>query len=62
MNYDSGHPWQPAADGAGHSLVLARPSYGMDDPHAWDISFNLDGTPGIRPTRNSGSLPHRIYQ
>lgn len=46
VNYDSGHPWQPAADGAGHSLILARPSYGMDRPKAWDISFNLDGTPG----------------
>ncbi len=46
VNYDSGHPWQPAADGAGHSLILARPSYGMDDPKAWDISFNLDGSPG----------------
>lgn len=46
VNYDSGHPWQPAADGAGHSLVLARPSYGMNDPRSWDISFDLDGTPG----------------
>ena len=46
VDYDGGHPWQPAADGAGHSLVLARPSYGMNDPKAWDISFNLDGTPG----------------
>lgn len=46
VDYDSGHPWQPAADGAGHSLVLARPSYGMKDARSWDISFNLDGTPG----------------
>ncbi len=46
VDYDSGHPWQPAADGAGHSLVLARPSYGMRDPRAWDISFHLDGSPG----------------
>ncbi len=46
VDYDSGHPWQPAADGAGHSLVLARPSYGMKDPRSWDFSFDLDGTPG----------------
>jgi hypothetical protein len=46
VDYDSGHPWQPAADGAGHSLVLARPSYGMNDARSWDISFNLDGSPG----------------
>ena len=45
VNYDSGHPWQPAADGAGHSLILARPSYGMDNPQAWDRSFNLGGSP-----------------
>ena len=46
VNYDSGHPWQPAADGAGHSLVLARASYGMDDPKAWDFSRELGGSPG----------------
>lgn len=47
VNYDSGPPWQPAADGAGHTLVLARGSYGMDDPRAWDRSFNLGGSPGM---------------
>lgn len=46
VNYDSGHPWQPAADGAGHSLILARPSYGMDNAKAWDRSYNLGGSPG----------------
>jgi len=46
VEYDSGHPWQPAADGAGHSLVLARPSYGMNDPQAWDVSAAVDGSPG----------------
>ncbi len=46
VEYDSGHPWQPAADGAGHTLVLARPSHGMNDPRAWDASFALGGSPG----------------
>jgi hypothetical protein len=46
VDYDSGHPWQPAADGAGHSLVLARPSYGMNDPQAWDAGAAVDGSPG----------------
>ncbi|MBP7948254.1 MAG: lamin tail domain-containing protein [Verrucomicrobiales bacterium] len=46
VDYDGGHPWPPAADGAGHSLVLARASYGMKDPRAWDASFDLDGSPG----------------
>lgn len=44
--FDSGHPWQPAADGAGHTLVLARPSYGMSSPAAWDRSTNPGGSPG----------------
>ena len=28
------------------SLVLARPSFGMSDPRAWDMSVNLGGSPG----------------
>ena len=46
VDYDAGMPWPVAADGAGHSLVLARPSYGMDDPRAWDMSLHADGSPG----------------
>lgn len=46
VDYDAGAPWPVAADGAGHSLVLARPSYGMEDPRSWDISANLGGSPG----------------
>ncbi len=46
VDYGSNHPWPPAADGAGSSLVLARPSYGMNDPRAWDASFQPDGSPG----------------
>ncbi len=44
--YSNLNPWPVAADGTGHSLVLARPSYGEGDPHAWDISDVVGGSPG----------------
>jgi hypothetical protein len=46
VNYDSRPPWPAAADGAGHSLVLARPSYGEGDPRAWAASDRVGGSPG----------------
>lgn len=46
MTYSSNAPWPVAADGAGHSLVLARPSYGEADPRAWGLSEAIGGTPG----------------
>jgi len=39
-------PWPVAADGAGHSLVLARPSFGHRDPRAWAHSAFIGGSPG----------------
>lgn len=44
--YSSTFPWPVAAGGAGHSLVLASPSYGEEDPRAWDISNTIGGSPG----------------
>ncbi|HEV2694152.1 MAG TPA: lamin tail domain-containing protein [Verrucomicrobiae bacterium] len=44
--YSNANPWPVAADGTGHSIVLARPSYGEGDPHAWDISDVTGGSPG----------------
>ena len=44
--YASEPPWPVAAYGAGHSLVLANPTYGEEDPHAWDISDVTGGSPG----------------
>ena len=35
-----------AADGTGHSIVLAYPTYGEGDPRAWDISDTVGGSPG----------------
>ncbi|WP_205880830.1 lamin tail domain-containing protein [Limisphaera ngatamarikiensis] len=46
VNYDDEPPWPVAADGAGHSLVLARPSYGEDDPQGWRASDRVGGSPG----------------
>ena len=39
-------PWPAGAEGTGHSLVLARPSYGQSDPKAWSRSAQLGGSPG----------------
>ncbi len=45
-DYSDQPPWPAAADGAGHSLVLARPSYGENDPRAWAASDSVGGSPG----------------
>jgi hypothetical protein len=44
--YSSKPPWPVAADGVGHSLVLANPTYGEGDSHAWTISDMVGGSPG----------------
>src|SRR5581483_11825903 len=44
--YSNVYPWPVAADGTGHSLVLANPSYGEEDPRAWGISDLMCGSPG----------------
>jgi regulation of enolase protein 1 (concanavalin A-like superfamily) len=46
VNYSSKFPWPVAADGAGHSLVLARPSYGEGQRAAWAASDAINGSPG----------------
>ncbi|HEY5909078.1 MAG TPA: lamin tail domain-containing protein, partial [Verrucomicrobiae bacterium] len=50
VKYDSVAPWPSSADGAGHSLVLANPSYGEGNPAAWSASDRKGGSPG----RNDG--------
>jgi regulation of enolase protein 1 (concanavalin A-like superfamily) len=45
-NYSGNAPFPASADGAGHSLVLARPSYGEADPRAWAPSDVVGGSPG----------------
>jgi hypothetical protein len=44
--YSNLSPWPVAADGAGHSLILANPSYGEGDPRAWAASDTRLGSPG----------------
>ena len=44
--YSDRYPWPVAADGTGHSIVLANPTYGEEDPRAWDISDVIGGSPG----------------
>jgi len=47
FEYRDDPPWPLAAAGAGHSMVLARPSYGEDDPRAWAASVNAGGSPRV---------------
>ena len=46
VSYSNQPPWPVAADGAGHSLVLARPSYGENFVQAWAASDRVGGSPG----------------
>jgi hypothetical protein len=46
VNYSDQPPWPLAADGAGHSLILTRPSRGEGDPRAWTASDAIGGSPG----------------
>ena len=45
VDYSDQTPWPVAAD-AGHSLVLARPSFGENNPRAWSASDAMGGSPG----------------
>ncbi|MGC6464340.1 MAG: lamin tail domain-containing protein [Akkermansiaceae bacterium] len=47
IDYDDDPPWPAAADGPGHSLILARPSYGENDLRAWEASHSIGGSPGF---------------
>lgn len=47
FTYSSQIPWPAAADGAGHSLVCLRPSYGEEDVRAWGPSELIGGSPGF---------------
>lgn len=46
VTYSDEWPWPAAADGGGHSLVLARPSYGEGEVRAWSASDLRGGSPG----------------
>jgi hypothetical protein len=44
IEYDSRPPWPVLPGAAGHSLVLARPSYGEANPAAWAASVSVSGS------------------
>jgi hypothetical protein len=44
--YTDHAPWPLTADGEGHTLVLARASWGEADPRAWSASQQPGGSPG----------------
>lgn len=46
VEYDTRKPWPLAPDGTGHSMVLARASYGEGQPEAWAQSDVKGGSPG----------------
>ncbi len=58
VNYDDREPWPAAPDGTGHSLVLARASYGEGDPRAWASSHAIGGSPGTEDPVPSSPLDH----
>ncbi len=58
LPYSNETPWPVAADGAGHSLVLARPSYGEENPASWASSDLIGGSPGaFEPVDNEPLRP-----
>ena len=58
VNYDDTVPWPAAADGTGHSLILARPSFGEDDVRAWEASHSIGGSPGETDAIPGDDLDH----
>ncbi|HXG47675.1 MAG TPA: lamin tail domain-containing protein, partial [Methylomirabilota bacterium] len=57
VEYSGDAPYPAAADGAGHSLVLARPSLGERRAAAWAASDVVGGSPGR--AESAGSNPFR---
>jgi hypothetical protein len=58
VNYNDRFPWPVAADGTGHSLVLARASYGEGDVRAWAESHGVGGSPGAADPVPLDELDH----
>jgi hypothetical protein len=55
VEYSDTPPWPVAADGMGHSVVLARPSLGERHPLAWAASGFIGGSPGTADPIPDGS-------
>jgi hypothetical protein len=59
-SYSDEPPWPVAADSSGHSLVLARPSYGENSPRAWEASAAIGGSPGAADPVPVGPLENVV--
>ena len=60
IEYSDEAPWPAAADGAGHSLVLSRASFGEGGSRAWSASAVYGGSPGISETTWSSPLTNIV--
>lgn len=60
VNYADQPPWPISVDGTGHSLVLARPSYGENNPKAWVASARKGGSPGAADPVPTGALENVV--
>ncbi len=58
VSWNDHAPWPVAADGTGHSLVLARPSYGEGSALAWDASATIGGSPGAGDVPPASAQDH----
>ena len=58
VSWNDHAPWPVAADGSGHSLALARPSYGEASATAWDASASIGGSPGAGDVPPASALDH----
>ena len=56
VDYDNDAPWPMGAEDTGHSLVLARPSYGENNPQAWSVSDVSGGSPGTADSYSGAAL------
>ncbi|MEM7386119.1 MAG: lamin tail domain-containing protein, partial [Verrucomicrobiota bacterium] len=46
LAFDDEAPWPVAADGSGATLAKLDPQSGSDEPHWWNASLEIGGTPG----------------
>jgi hypothetical protein len=60
FTYGTTLPWPAGANSTGHSIVLARPSYGEADPRAWAISDVVGGSPGAPEAYRPGPLRNLV--
>lgn len=56
VDYDDAAPWPMGADGTGHSILLARASYGEGDARAWERSELPGGSPGAAEVLQTNAI------